>query len=79
MVGPIYSAGTVGGLTAWRIGSLGGTLLALMNIIVVVRHTRQEEEAGRLELIGSGVGRAVRVADRGPGPRAGGGPGDRRW
>lgn len=58
MVGPLFSASTIGGLTAWRIGSLGGTLLAVMNIIVVVRHTRQEEEAGRLELVGAGaVGR----------------------
>lgn len=55
LVGPVYDATTIGGLTAWRIGSLGGVLLALMNIIVVVRHTRQEEEAGRLELIGAGV------------------------
>lgn len=58
LVGPLYDASTVGGLTAWRIGSLGGVVLALMNIITVVRHTRQEEEAGRWELVGAGaVGR----------------------
>jgi ABC-2 type transport system permease protein len=55
LVGRTFDLSTIGGLTAWRIGSLGGTLLAVMNILVVVRHTRAEEEAGRLELIGSGV------------------------
>ncbi len=55
LVGPTFDLTTIGGLTAWRIGGLGGTLLGLMNILVIVRHTRAEEEAGRLELIGSGV------------------------
>lgn len=53
--GPIFDATTVGGLTAWRMATLGGVLLGLMNIFTVVRHTRAEEEAGRLELIGAGV------------------------
>jgi ABC-2 type transport system permease protein len=56
--GRTFDLTTVGGLTAWRIGGLGGLLIGLMNIIVVVRHTRAEEEAGRLELLGAGaVGR----------------------
>jgi ABC-2 type transport system permease protein len=55
LTGPTFDLTTIGGLTAWRIGGLGGTLLGLMNILVVVRHTRAEEEAGRLELVGAGV------------------------
>jgi ABC-2 type transport system permease protein len=55
LTGPTFDLTTIGGLTAWRIGGLGGLLMALFNILVVVRHTRAEEEAGRLELIGAGV------------------------
>lgn len=55
LTGPTFDLTTIGGLTAWRIGGLGGALFGLMNILLVVRHTRAEEEAGRLELIGAGV------------------------
>ncbi|MCX5210232.1 ABC transporter permease [Kitasatospora sp. NBC_00240] len=58
LYGPLHDAGTIGGLTAWRMGVLGATLAGLMSILLVVRHTRAEEEDGRLELIGAGaVGR----------------------
>ncbi|HEX5115594.1 MAG TPA: ABC transporter permease [Pseudonocardiaceae bacterium] len=55
LTGPTFDLTTIGGLTAWRIGGLGGALLGVMNILVVVRHSRAEEEAGRLELVGAGV------------------------
>ncbi|HKN96851.1 MAG TPA: ABC transporter permease [Pseudonocardiaceae bacterium] len=55
LTGPMFDLSTIGGLTAWRIGGLGGALLGVLNILLVVRHTRAEEEAGRLELIGAGV------------------------
>jgi ABC-2 type transport system permease protein len=49
---------SVGALTAWRFGVWGGLLAAIMTIFIVIRHTRADEEAGRLELIGSArVGR----------------------
>ncbi|MFD9126412.1 ABC transporter permease, partial [Kitasatospora sp. NPDC059571] len=58
LYGPLHDASTVGGLTAWRMGAFGAVLAALMSILLVVRHTRAEEEDGRLELIGAGaVGR----------------------
>lgn len=58
LYGPLFDHTTVGGLTAWRIGVYGATLAALMSSLLVVRHTRAEEEAGRLELVGAGaVGR----------------------
>jgi ABC-2 type transport system permease protein len=55
LTGPVFDVTTIGGLTAWRLGAIAGVLVALMNILLVVRHTRAEEEAGRLELVGSAV------------------------
>ncbi|MFI9785692.1 ABC transporter permease [Kitasatospora sp. NPDC051984] len=58
LYGPIFDGSTIGGLTAWRMGVFGAVLAALMSTLLVVRHTRAEEEDGRLELIGAGaVGR----------------------
>ena len=55
--GPVYSH-SVGGLTAWRIAVVAAVGAALMGIFTVIRHTRADEESGRLELIGSArVGR----------------------
>ncbi|WP_282791053.1 ABC transporter permease [Streptomyces sp. CC224B] len=55
--GPVFDQ-SVGGLTAWRVGTFAGVLAAVMSLVVVVRHTREEEETGRQELISSaGVGR----------------------
>ena len=49
---------SVGALTDWRYGIWAGIFAALMTIFIVVRHTRADEEAGRLELVGSAaVGR----------------------
>jgi ABC-2 type transport system permease protein len=49
---------SVGSLTTWRYGAWAGIFAALLAIFVVIRHTRSDEEAGRLELVGSAaVGR----------------------
>ncbi len=54
---------SVGALTAWRYGVWGALFAALMSIFIVIRHTRADEEAGRLELIGSArVGRQAPLA-----------------
>jgi ABC-2 type transport system permease protein len=55
MYGPIHDPSTVGGLTAWRLVAIGATLVGVMSVLVVMRHTRADEEAGRLELISAGV------------------------
>jgi ABC-2 type transport system permease protein len=55
LVGPLFDPRSVGGLVAWRLGALGAVLVGLMSMFAVVRHTRAEEEAGRLELVGAGV------------------------
>jgi ABC-2 type transport system permease protein len=54
---------SAGALTAWRYGVWGAMFAALMSVFLVVRHTRGDEEGGRLELIGSArVGRQAPLA-----------------
>ena len=49
---------SIGALTTWRYGIWAAIFGALMTIFIVIRHTRGDEEAGRLELVGSAaVGR----------------------
>lgn len=55
LIGPPFDLTTVGGITAWRLGGTVAVLAALIGLFTVVRHTRAEEEAGRLELLGAGV------------------------
>jgi ABC-2 type transport system permease protein len=51
---------SVGALTVWRYGAFGAVGAGLMTIFLVVRHTRADEEAGRLELVGAAaVGRSA--------------------
>ncbi|QFR97866.1 ABC transporter permease [Streptomyces tsukubensis] len=50
--GPVFSDST-GGLAAWRAGLYAAAFAAVMSLIVVVRHTREEEETGRQELLSS--------------------------
>ncbi|HEX4721389.1 MAG TPA: ABC transporter permease [Pseudonocardiaceae bacterium] len=55
LTGPTFDLTSIGGLTAWRVGASAAVLVGLMNVFTVVRHTRAEEQDGRLELIGAGV------------------------
>jgi ABC-2 type transport system permease protein len=55
LYGRIYDTGSLGQLAMWKLSGFGAALVALLAIIVVVRHTRGEEENGRLELVGSAV------------------------
>jgi ABC-2 type transport system permease protein len=51
---------SLGALTAWRYLAYSALGAGLMSIFLVVRHTRADEQAGRLELVGSAaVGRAA--------------------
>ncbi|MFF0161716.1 ABC transporter permease [Streptomyces sp. NPDC005263] len=54
MVGPVFDD-SIGALTAWRVGVYAGALAAVTSLLVVVRHTRDEEESGRQELVASGM------------------------
>jgi len=46
---------SLGALIAWRYLAYAALGAALLSIFLVVRHTRADEEAGRLELVGSTV------------------------
>ncbi|WP_327718386.1 ABC transporter permease [Streptomyces sp. NBC_00490] len=54
LIGPVFDT-SLGALTAWRVGVYAGLLAAVTSLLVVVRHTRDEEESGRQELVASGV------------------------
>ncbi|WP_250400950.1 ABC transporter permease [Streptomyces cellostaticus] len=57
LIGPVFGT-SVGALTVWRVGVYAAALAAATSLLVVVRHTRDEEESGRQELVASGaVGR----------------------
>lgn len=52
--GPVF-APTVGGLTAWTFGSSGVLLGGVVSVLLLLRHTRGDEQSGRRELVGAGV------------------------
>ena len=54
LYGRLYGT-SVGALTAWRYGVWAAIFASVMTTTLVVRHTRADEESGRLELIGAGV------------------------
>ncbi|WP_149828146.1 ABC transporter permease [Streptomyces tailanensis] len=54
LIGPVFDD-SLGALTAWRVGVYAGALAAVMSLLVVIRHTRDEEESGRQELVASGM------------------------
>ncbi len=52
--GPAKSLGTYGGRYAFELGSFHLILPVVMSILLAVRHTRSDEENGRIELLRSG-------------------------
>ncbi|EID54611.1 ABC transporter permease [Saccharomonospora xinjiangensis] len=55
LYGPAHDLSTAGGFTAWRFGTMLSVFLALVCVFTMVRHTRQEEDTGRQELLSSTV------------------------
>ena len=55
LYGRVYDPASEGGISMVKTGGIGAVMIALLSIIVVVRHTRAEEESGRLELVGATV------------------------
>jgi ABC-2 type transport system permease protein len=55
LYGQPFDISTPGGFTAYRYAGFLAIFVALMCIFTVTRHTRAEEETGRLELLGAGV------------------------
>lgn len=60
--GPAENLMTTDGFNTWRALALGGFFAALMAILIVIRHSRADEDSGQAELIASGVvGRSTRL------------------
>lgn len=55
LYGRVYDPTSLGAIAMLKMSGFGGVLVALLAVLTVVRHSRAEEEAGRLELVGGGV------------------------
>jgi ABC-2 type transport system permease protein len=55
LYGRVYDPTSIGALSLIKLSAMGAALVAVLTIILTVRHTRAEEEAGRLELLGATV------------------------
>ncbi|MGZ4684244.1 MAG: ABC transporter permease [Oryzihumus sp.] len=55
LYGKVLDISSAGAVALFKVNALGAALVAVLTMILLVRHTRAEEEAGRLELIGAGV------------------------
>lgn len=55
MFGPVFDPGSVGELSMFKMTVFGGIAMAILMTLLVIRHTRAEEEEGRLELLSAGV------------------------
>jgi ABC-2 type transport system permease protein len=63
MNGPAIGLDTLGGRIVFEVGAFGYVVVALMNMFLIGRHTRADEESGRLELIrAAAVGRHAPIA-----------------
>ncbi|MGW7415925.1 ABC transporter permease [Streptomyces sp. NPDC054863] len=54
LYGPVFDP-SVGGLVAWRLGGFVALMAGAMSLVVVVRHTREEEETGRQEMLSAAM------------------------
>lgn len=55
LYGRIYDPTSLGSLAMFKLSAFGAVMVAVLGIVTVTRHTRAEEEAGRLELVGATV------------------------
>ncbi|MDD1475938.1 ABC transporter permease [Arthrobacter sp. H16F315] len=63
MFGRIYDPGSIGALSLIKYTAFMAAILAVLMIVLAVRHTRGDEESGRLELLGGGrLGRDAPLA-----------------
>ncbi|MDQ2721949.1 MAG: ABC transporter permease [Actinomycetota bacterium] len=63
LYGRIYDPASLGGLAMLKLTVLGAVFIGVLMSLTVLRHTRGEEESGRLELMRAGVlGRRVPLA-----------------
>lgn len=63
LYGPIFDPTSLGALSMTKMTAVYAALMSILMVALVVRHTRAEEEAGTLELVGAGVvGRGAPLA-----------------
>lgn len=63
LYGRVYDPSSLGALAMIKMGGLGAVFVAMLSVILVVRHTRADEEAGRTELVGgTALGRRAPLA-----------------
>ncbi|SDI14770.1 ABC-2 type transport system permease protein [Actinokineospora alba] len=55
LYGKVYDPTSAGALAMVKLGGSGAVMVAVLAILLVVRHTRAEEETGRLELVAATV------------------------
>ncbi|NEE33891.1 ABC transporter permease, partial [Streptomyces sp. SID7982] len=54
LYGPVLGD-SLGALVVWRYGVVAAVLTAVLSLLLVVRHTRDEEESGRQEMLSAAV------------------------
>ena len=63
LFGRIYDPGSIGALSLIKYTAFMTAILAVLMVILTIRHTRSDEETGRLELLGGGrLGRDAPLA-----------------
>ncbi len=63
LYGPVLDPRSLGALAMLKLVNLGAAMVAILTAMTTVRHSRAEEEAGRLELVGAtAVGRQAPLA-----------------
>lgn len=55
LYGPVQDAASVGSVGLWKVGGIAAALVGVLGLLLTVRHTRGDEESGRLELVSAGV------------------------
>jgi len=63
LYGRVYDPTSLGALAMIKLGGFGAVCVAMLAVVIVIRHTRAEEESGRSELVGAtAVGRRAPLA-----------------
>lgn len=63
LYGRVYDPTSLGAVSMIKLGGFGAIFVAMLAVVLVVRHTRAEEESGRAELVGAtAVGRMAPAA-----------------
>lgn len=53
LYGRVYDPTSLGAVSMIKLGGFGAVFVAMLSVVLVVRHTRAEEESGRAELLGA--------------------------